>query len=145
MGYRTLWVITAYTSNNGKKGTKTKCRQIQRERNNSSKHRHIQSQGIYVWRNTETRSRNHYYSVKTISITDFSLCVRVHSCLCVCVCMGAGVCLRACSLTNPACNAPSYCHLQPLWLQHIFRHHLIKGMTFGKELLSIKCVLWFTI
>ena len=39
-------------------------------------------------------------------------------------CMGAGVCLRACSLTNPACNAQPYCHLQPLWLHHIFRHYL---------------------
>jgi hypothetical protein len=36
--------------------------------------------------------------------------------VCVCVC----VCLLACSLTNPACNAPPYCHLRPLWLHYIF-------------------------
>ena len=33
---------------------------------------------------------------------------------CGCECTGAGVCLRACSLTNPACNAPPYCHVRHL-------------------------------
>ena len=35
--------------------------------------------------------------------------------LCVCV-----VCLHACSLTNPAFNAPPYFRLRPLWLFHLF-------------------------
>ena len=64
--------------------------------------------------------------------------------MCVCKCTGAHVCLRACSRTNPARNAPPYCHLRPLWLHHIFRHYLTNGMIFGKALLNIKCVLIFS-
>ena len=54
-------------------------------------------------------------------------CVCVRACLLACVwvggceCTGAGVCLRACRLTNPARNAPPYCHLWHLWLFSIFR------------------------
>jgi hypothetical protein len=51
--------------------------------------------------------------------------------------MSADVCFRACSLTNPACTAPSYCHLRHLWLHQIFRHYIINGMIFGKEVLKI--------
>jgi hypothetical protein len=81
-------------------------------------------------RNIEACSRNHSSREKAISIT--------YLCMCVCVCTGAGVCLRACSLTPPACNAPPYCHLRPLWLHHIFRHYLTNGTNFGeKKLLNI--------
>ena len=45
--------------------------------------------------------------------------MRVRSCVCGCGCRGAGVCLNAFSLTNPAWNTPSYCHLPPLWLHQI--------------------------
>jgi hypothetical protein len=69
-------------------------------------------------------------------------------CVCVCVCScgytGAGLCLRACSLHNPACNAPSYCHLWPLWLHQILRHYLINGTIFGKKLWNTKCVFWLS-
>jgi hypothetical protein len=61
--------------------------------------------------NLEARSRNYCCSGKTY------FCV----CVCVCACTIAGVCLRACSLTNSECNAHApYCHLRPLWLHHIF-------------------------
>jgi hypothetical protein len=66
-------------------------------------------------------------------------------CVCDCECTGAGVCLRACSLTNPACNVPPYRHLRPLWLHHIFRHHLTHGTSFGIKLLNIKCVFSFSL
>ena len=58
---------------------------------------------------------------------------------------GVGECLSACSLNYPACNAPPYCHLRPLWLHHIFRHYPINGTIFGGgELLNVKCVFWFS-
>ena len=64
---------------------------------------------------------------------------------CGCGCTGAGVCLRACSLTNPACNAPPYCHLCPLWLHHIFRLYLVNGTIFWKKVIERKmCVLVFS-
>jgi hypothetical protein len=52
-------------------------------------------------------------------------------CVCVCVDVGASVCLRGCSLTNPAFNALPFCHPRPLLLHHIFRHCLMKGTIFG--------------
>jgi hypothetical protein len=60
-------------------------------------------------------------------------------------CTGAGVRMRACSLTYPARNAPPNYYLQPLWYRHIFRHCLINGTLFGKKLLSIRCVFWFSL
>jgi hypothetical protein len=62
--------------------------------------------------NTDVRSRNHSCRGKAISTTYFSMSarVRVHVCGCVITC------LRACSLTYPACNAHPNCHLRPLWL-----------------------------
>ena len=66
-------------------------------------------------------------------------CVRGGGCMC------AGVCFRACSLTNPARNASPYCHLLPRWLHHVFRHYLINGKIFGKTLLNIKCAFWFSL
>ena len=69
-------------------------------------------------------------------------------CACVSVgsvwkCTGAGVCLRACSPTYlPRNEYAPYCHLRPLWLQHIFHYIYINGTIFGKKLLNTKCVLW---
>jgi hypothetical protein len=65
------------------------------------------------------------------------LCARV----CVCACVGVWVCgwmwVCACGYTG----APSYCHLQPLWLHKIFRHYLVKGMIFVKKVSEHKmCV-----
>jgi hypothetical protein len=55
------------------------------------------------------------------------------------VCVGAGLCLPACSLTYSECNAQaSYCHLWPLWLDHIFRHYLINGTIFEKKVAEHK-------
>jgi hypothetical protein len=48
-------------------------------------------------------------------------------------CLGAGVCLRVCSITYPACNAHApYFYLQLVWLQHVFRHYVINGTIFSK-------------
>jgi hypothetical protein len=81
---------------------------------------------------------------------------RVCVCVCVCVCVrvsvggwmgrctGVGVCFLACSLTNPACNAPPYCHLWPPWLHHTFRLYLTNGTIFGKKVNERKmCVVIF--
>ena len=35
--------------------------------------------------------------------------------------------------------------LRLLWLQHIFRHYLTNSTIFGKKLLNIKCVFWFSL
>ena len=69
------------------------------------------------------------------------MCARVDVCMRAggCGCTSTGVC----SLTYLVCNAPPYCHLQPLWLHHIFWHYLINGKIFGKKLLNIKRVFWF--
>jgi hypothetical protein len=50
-----------------------------------------------------------------------------------------------CSLSNPACkaHAPHY-YLWPAHLYHIF-NHLIHSTIFGKKLLNIKCVFWFSL
>ena len=44
------------------------------------------------------------------------VCVGGCGCECGCGCKGSGMCFRACNLTNPECNAPPYCHLQPYFL-----------------------------
>jgi hypothetical protein len=38
-----------------------------------------------------------------------------------------------------------YCRLWLVWLYHIFPHYLIKGTIFGKTLLNLKCVFWFSL
>ena len=38
-----------------------------------------------------------------------------------------------------------YCHLSPVWLYEDFPHYLINGTIFGKELLRIKRVSWFSL
>ena len=86
-------------------------------------------QAMYVWRNIEARSRKPLLPWKSDKY-------HIFRCVCVrgCGCRGAGVCLRACSITNPACNAHApYCHLGPLWLHFIFRHYLSNSTIFGKR------------
>ena len=62
-----------------------------------------------------------------------------------CGCTGAVVWLRACSLTNPVCNASPYCHLRPLWFHRHFRHYLLNGTIFGKKFVEHKmCILSFS-
>ena len=93
------------------------------------------------------RSRNQCRCKKAIRFTYFCVCVYervlVLSCVCECGCTGAGVFLRACSLTSTVCSAPPYSHLWRLWLHHVFPHCLINETIFGKTLLNIKCVFWF--
>ena len=42
-------------------------------------------------------------------------------------------------------HALYYSHLWPVWLYHIFSHYLIKSTIFGKKLLNINCVFWFSL
>jgi hypothetical protein len=107
--------------------------------------------GSFVWRNIEARSCNQFFCGKAVSIT-YSVCVcecvRMHSCVCVGMGVGHGrwcLCLRACSLSNPARNAPPYSHLRPLWLHLVFRHYLINGTIFGKKSLKIERLFWFSL
>ena len=66
--------------------------------------------------------------------------------MCVCVCVresgcghtDEGVCLRACSLTNSVFITPTYCHLLPPWLNHMFRYHLITSKIFGEKVFGHK-------
>jgi hypothetical protein len=96
-------------------------------------------QAMYVERSIEARSQNNFCRRKAISIAYF--CVRV----CGCESMGAGVYLRPCNLNYPACNAHApYC-LWPLEIHHICWHYLINGTIFGKKILNIKCVFWFSL
>jgi len=55
------------------------------------------------------------------------------------------MCLQSCQGfgTKNACSL-LYSRLWPLWLYYIFPHYLINGKIFGKKLLNIKCVLWFS-
>ena len=56
------------------------------------------------------------------------------------------VCVCVYRLNYPACNAHApYCHLWPVRLYNIFPHYLINGTIFGKKLLNIKCVFWFSL
>jgi hypothetical protein len=99
-----------------------------------------------------SRSPTHGFRRKAISITIFlcvCVCVRartyglVHACVSSGKCgyKGAGVCLRACSLAYPACNAPPYC-LCPSDSSAIFFDILINGTIFGKKVAEHKtCVL----
>ena len=50
------------------------------------------------------------------------------------------------SVRYPARNAhASYCHLRSVRLCSIFLHYLINGTIFGKMILNIKCVFWFSL
>ena len=91
-------------------------------------------ESLHVKRNTDVPSRNYCCLVKVISY--------IFPCVCVCVrvYMGGCVRLRACSLANPACNVPPYCHLRPLWFDHIFSTFSHKRHDFRKKLLNIKRV-----
>jgi hypothetical protein len=77
------------------------------------------------------------------------LCVCVCACKCVpsiCVC-GRGRRALACSCTSVALliqNA-THCHLRSLWLHLAFRYVFINCTIFGKTLLKIKCVYWFSV
>ena len=77
---------------------------------------------IYVERNIEARSCYRCCRRKTISI--HILCVL--------------------SSRQSAC-AVLYCYLWPLWLYHLFLQYLNNSMIFGRTLLNIKCVFWFSL
>jgi len=53
-----------------------------------------------------------------------------------------------CSCSYPACRAHGtilYCCLWPVWICHDFSHYVISGIIFGKKVLNIKYVLWFSL
>jgi hypothetical protein len=77
-------------------------------------------------RNTEARSCNHICRGKAISFT-------YYECTFVDLDNQHAQRMRRLAFSPLAC--PAY---------HIFPHHLTKGKFFGKKLLSIKCVFWFS-
>ena len=99
------------------------------------------TQAKYVKRNTQALARNYCCRAKAMSI--IYLCARARAC----VSGRVGMCVRVCSLAYPACNAYApYCDvICGLCLHDIFRHYLINGTIFGKTLLNIKCVFWFSL
>jgi hypothetical protein len=78
-------------------------------------------------RNIEARSRNHCCRGKAVSIT-YSECVSV-----------------ALVIQHAKRMRRIILYLWPVWLYHIFPHYLINGTIFGKMLLNIKCVFWFSL
>jgi hypothetical protein len=70
--------------------------------------------------------------------------VRVLAYVYVYGCTRTGVCLRACSLTNPACKALPYCHLRVCGSTTFFDLILLRARFYEKKLLDIKCVLIFS-
>jgi hypothetical protein len=51
-----------------------------------------------------------------------------------------------CSLSYPARTAHApYCRLLPARLYSIVTHYRTSGKTFGKTLLNVKCVIWFSL
>jgi hypothetical protein len=96
------------------------------------------------------------------------VCVRVCACVRV-VCVCGWVCVRACVWGVWVCvwvggwpgtwacacarialliqHAKLYARIMTslVWLHHIFRHYHINGAIFGKMLLNIKCVFWFSV
>jgi len=81
---------------------------------------------VYYKSDMDVRSRNHYCHVKAIIIT-YSESV-------------------FCTLSYPGCkaHAPYYMSSVACRVYRIFLHYLVKGKIFGKKLLNIKCVFWFS-
>ena len=80
-----------------------------------------------LWRNNEARSCNHCCSGKEMCITQPE-------------------CVRVCSRSYPACNAHApYWHPWPDRIYDIFPRKLTDEIIFGKILLNIKCVFWFSL
>jgi hypothetical protein len=80
-------------------------------------------QTMYYKRNTEARSRNHCWRGEAVSIKYVQ---------------------PELPSMQSACTV-LFCHLWPVWLYHIFPHYLINGTIFGKKLLNIQCVFWFSL
>jgi hypothetical protein len=74
---------------------------------------------MLVQRNNEGCLRN-IVAVEKQQVLHISVCVCGWVGGCRCSYKDACVCLRACSLTYPACNAHTLCFLGPLWFHHIF-------------------------
>jgi hypothetical protein len=57
------------------------------------------------------------------------------------------LCVRACSRVALLIHHVTYRHIdiRGHWLHSIFQHYLINGTIFGKTLLNIKCVFWFSV
>jgi hypothetical protein len=84
------------------------------------------------------------------------VCVRTHGCVvasarlgtyfkCAWVFVCVGMCMRACILSYPERKFAQYWHIWTLWIHHIFRLNLKNVTVFGKEVLSIKCEIWFSL
>ena len=81
------------------------------------------------------------------------VCVCVRLLAFACVHVGARVCghihalacILPCLYSMQRVCAMLWRHLWPFTLDQIFRHYLINGEIFGKNLVSIKCVVWFSL
>jgi hypothetical protein len=96
-------------------------------------------------RNIEALSRNNFSYFRVCarsSSVRTRLCVRASLCVGGCRCTRSGVSLGAYRLTYTVrhAQAPYF-----LCLHHIFQHYLINHTIFGKKLLSITRVLWFSL
>ena len=81
---------------------------------------------VHFWRNIEARSCSRCCSTKAISVS-YSEYVFIAFRI------------------QHAMRMPPLCHLCPLRLYNIFPHYLTNGTIFGKRLLNIKCVFWFSV
>jgi hypothetical protein len=78
---------------------------------------------------------------KQLILTYFCVCACVQMYAHMCGWTDAGMCLCACSLTNPAYNVPLYCYLRPLAPPH-FLTLCYKRHNFQKKFIENKmCIL----
>jgi hypothetical protein len=114
--------------------------------------RGFDSSGIWITNQIHKQGRRCTYNVTLRRVHETNFAVQkqkvLHISLCVCVLVSGRAQAWTCGCTHVAltvqhAHAP-YCHMQPLWLYHIFRLYLIKSTIFGKRLTSIKCVFWFS-
>jgi hypothetical protein len=86
----------------------------------------LTKQATYVQRNNEVRSRNHRRCGKQRAFCVLSVFV-------------------ALIIQRVSACAVLYCYLRPVWLYHIFPHHLINGTILRKKVIEHKiCVLIFS-
>jgi hypothetical protein len=92
----------------------------------------------YFWEVKQDSQCTSNATLRRVRATIVTAEKRVLHNLCVCVCV--------CSLRYPACNAHApHCHLWHVRLYNILPHYLKNGTVFGKKLLNIKCVIWFSL
>ena len=100
-------------------------------------------QTMYVRHNIEARSRSNCCRGK--SVLHISVCARVLACARARGRVHARACMWTCLSSMQFVCAMLSLNLWLLWLHSIFPHYLINNTIFGKMLLNIKCVFWFSL